>query len=444
MRSKEIKIKEIITVIIGIIIAGAALALAAGGGASATATVTATATTTSCPPDVAVKWYALMNYAALAAGQNVSKLIAEASSSGYVVVNISGVELKIPYCSLNATTANGAKVAFVPAVGAGELKKLGLNITQARQVFEQLKEARRVAMANLTRYLKPLERAGFKEAAGAFANDSGYLKAAEANKNASAALRALAFVVEKAAHNKTLAAELRQWAEVHNQTASLLMYVKAHGGLRDIQSHMAASLAAALNGSAGTSRAEAEVNESLGRLEAVLQLLKSVNASQAAINAVQSAVERHKIALEVLGNLSHAGGLSGVVRDLEDAIKAGGQIRPAVRALCHINVSQILREMAQRGFLNAAAVEVPAAKFEAICQLVQIFAPSGYLNKTKPIILPTSAKEEIKNYINKHGLSHILQNPGLLAELNEMLHRVIGGMGGSTTTTTSSGMGGGK
>nr|KJR73447.1 MAG: hypothetical protein TU35_05800 [Thermoproteus sp. AZ2] len=363
------KPKSIIIVIMAIaVLAAVAAAQTATATASAAAAASAMANST-CPPDIAIKWYALITYAAYASGQSPQALIAEAQAKGNVTVTISGVEVVIPYCSLNATTPSGARVAFMPAVGVGELRKLGLNTTAAKQVFERLKEARMEAMANLTKYLAPVEHMGFREAGLAVLNDSGYRAAAELNENASAALRALAEVLARAGANATLVEGLKAWASLHNETAHALLEIRAHGGVRGIEAAAAANVTAALSGKVGPSLALSMVNKSLALLNETLALLSEVNASQQAIAAVKLAMREHETAVAVLANLSAAGGPSGILSQLEQAVAANGAVSPALGELCSMNVSALVEGYAKSGLVNASAASEVAQRYRAFCGL---------------------------------------------------------------------------
>lgn len=235
----------------------------------------------SCPPDIAIKWYALVNYIAYTTGQNASQLIAEAQARGNLTVTVSGVEVVVPYCSLNAVAANGSRVSVMPAVGAGELKKLGLNMTQAKALFQKLKEARDEAMRNLTRYIKPLEGAGLDVAAKALVEDRGYERAIALNANMSAVLKAVARLLVKVGANETAVKELLKAAEIHNETASLLSYIKARGGMEGIKRGFASNLTAVVASDRGYSALASKALE-------LAAVFKSLASDMAGVNSTLS------------------------------------------------------------------------------------------------------------------------------------------------------------
>lgn len=267
----------------------------------------------SCPPDIAIKWYALVNYLAYASGQNATQLIAEAQATGNFTVTISGVKLVVPYCSLNATAANGSKLVFAPAVGAGELKKLGLNITQAKAVFQKLKAARDQAMSNLDRYLKPLEELGLGNATKALSQDRGYGEAAEVNLNASASLKMVAEILEKVGANKTMVEQLIAAAQMHEQIAQLLQYLKEAGGLSGLKRGVASNMSAVIINDRGYFNASRAIAEAAARLSILAEDLARVN-STIAERLLRDASVLNNSAL-ALAYMGLAGGIGSMNRN---------------------------------------------------------------------------------------------------------------------------------
>ncbi|AEA12814.1 hypothetical protein TUZN_1338 [Thermoproteus uzoniensis 768-20] len=346
-------------IILGIIIGGIVLGLAALGALA----LGASAQQQTCPPDVEVKWYALVNYLAYVSGQNASRLIAEAQASGNFTVEVSGVRLTVPYCSLNATLPNGTKAFFAPAVGVGELKKLGLNITQAKTVFQRLKEARMEAMANLTRYLRPLEVRGLREAAQALARDSGYRRAIEANANASAVLKAVAEILQRVGANKTAVEEVLNASLRHEEVADLLRYIWANGGLAGVKARAAANLSFVIANDRGYLAASAALEDLAGRLDALARALASVNATVSARLAHEA--ELFNKSATALAYIGREGGLRAVSnatdRDLLAALNGTYGVQNALdrvnKTLEELNETLKLLES-----VNASASAVEAVK----------------------------------------------------------------------------------
>ncbi|MEL9990376.1 MAG: hypothetical protein QXP98_01505 [Thermoproteus sp.] len=235
----------------------------------------------TCPPDIAIKWYAFVNYLAYATGQNASQLIAQAQTRGNFTVTVSGVEVTVPYCSLNATATNGSRMAVMPAVGVGELKKLGLNITQAKVLFQKLKEARDEAMRNLTKYIRPLESVGLDAAAKALAEDKGYERAIAINANMSAVLKAVAQLLARVGANETAVREVLRAAEIHNETASLLSYIREMGGVGGIRRGFASNLTAVVTSDRGYSALATKALE-------LAVVFKSLASNMAKVNSTLS------------------------------------------------------------------------------------------------------------------------------------------------------------
>ncbi|CCC80695.1 hypothetical protein [Thermoproteus tenax] len=274
----------------------------------------------TCPPDLAIKWYALMSYVAYASGQNAAQLIAQAQAAGNVTVVISGTPITIPYCSTNATAANGTKIFFVPAVGVGELKKAGLNITQAKEVFIKLKEARMQALANLTRYLKPVEGLGLREAAEAVLKDKGYAVAAEANANASALLKELGQIMAKAGVGQEMVQEVLASARQHEALAEALISLKAAGGLRGINASAAANVSAVIESDSGYNMTAQNLMAVASRLKALADIL--LTTSPVAYERLAGAAENLNETANMILAIKSRGGLRGIEAGVNESAAA--------------------------------------------------------------------------------------------------------------------------
>ena len=318
----------------------------------------------TCPPDVEVKWYALVSYLAYASGQSPSQLIAEAQASGNFTVEISGgVELTVPYCSLNATFPNGTRAFFAPAVGVGELKKLGLNVTQARAVFQRLQEARREALANLSRYLKPIEIMGLDEAALALSRDKGYREAAEANANASAVLRALADVLARSGVGGALVGEVLNASEAHREVASALRLIGEAGGLAGIRAGVAANLSAAIASDSGYLNASAAMEELAGRLDVLARAIAAVNSTVAGRLAHEARLLNSSAS--ALALIGIQGGIRGidanVAEDVVAALNGTYGIQDAL-ARAELAVKALNATLALLRSVNASPVAVASVE----------------------------------------------------------------------------------
>lgn len=392
----------------------------------------------NCPPDIAIKWYALVNYLAYASGQNATQLIAEAQATGNLSVTISGVKLTVPYCSLNATAASGNKVVFAPAVGTGELKKLGLNITQAKAVFQKLKDARDQAMKNLDRYLRPLEGLGLDNATKAVAADRGYREAAEANMKVAALLKEIAALLDKVGANKTAAERLAIAARMHEEVAQALSYLGENGGLAGIREKAAANLTSALNDTVGIGIAISNVERALAYLNATLRILEEANASKTAILKVQEAITYHEKALEVLRALNAVGGAAGVEQNVYEAIMGMRGLDPNVVALCiDLNLTNILASL--KLGVNATALQL---KYGTICELVKLLDWQYYANKTRRgVMMPmdkiNSMLRELRTFINLYGGLSIFRNIYSIKMLNNYIAELENGLSGSLQITGS-------
>ncbi|MGC8582666.1 MAG: hypothetical protein ACP5MH_02965 [Thermoproteus sp.] len=346
-------------IILGIIVGGIILGLAALGALA----LGASAQQQMCPPDVEVKWYALVNYLAYVSGQNASRLIAEAQASGNFTVEVSGVKLTVPYCSLNATLPNGTKAFFAPAVGVGELKKLGLNITQAKAVFQRLKEARMEAMANLTRYLRPLEVSGLREAAQALARDSGYRRAVEANANASAVLKAVAEILQKVGANKTAVEEVLNASLRHEEVADLLQYIWTNGGLAGVKARAAANLSSVVANDRGYFAASAALEDLAGKLNALARALAGVNATVSARLAREAELFNKSAA--ALAYIGVEGGLRAISnatdRDLLAVLNGTYGVQNALIRV-ELSVERLNETLKLLESVNASASAVEAVK----------------------------------------------------------------------------------
>ncbi|MGC9117834.1 MAG: hypothetical protein ACP5I3_02460 [Thermoproteus sp.] len=344
---------------LGIIVGGIILGLAALGALA----LGASAQQQMCPPDVEVKWYALVNYLAYVSGQNASRLIAEAQASGNFTVEVSGVKLTVPYCSLNATLPNGTKAFFAPAVGVGELKKLGLNITQAKAVFQRLKEARMEAMANLTRYLRPLEVSGLREAAQALARDSGYRRAVEANANASAVLKAVAEILQKVGANKTAVDEVLNASLRHEEVADLLQYIWTNGGLAGVKARAAANLSSVVANDRGYFAASAALEDLAGKLNALARALAGVNATVSARLAREAELFNKSAA--ALAYIGVEGGLRAISnatdRDLLAVLNGTYGVQNALIRV-ELSVERLNETLKLLESVNASASAVEAVK----------------------------------------------------------------------------------
>ena len=337
----------------------------------------------SCPPDVAIKWYALVNYLAYASGQNATQLIAEAQATGNFTVTISGVKLVVPYCSLNATAANGSKLVFAPAVGAGELKKLGLNITQAKVVFQKLKEARDQAMGSLDRFLRPLERLGLDNATRAISMDNGYGRAAEANLKAAALLKEVAALLEKVGANKTAIDRLMTAAQMHEVMAQSLLFLNKSGGLAGLKERAVLQISAVLIADKGYFNASRAMAEGGARLSALADALARVNSTMAgALLNMASLLNSTAFALSELGK---AGGINAMNREaaanltsaLNGTIGVDTAISNVQKALIYLNVTlQLLKEVNASG-VAVLKVEEAMAHHEKALEVLRTLGAAG-------------------------------------------------------------------
>ncbi len=337
----------------------------------------------SCPPDIAIKWYALVNYLAYASGQNSTQLIAEAQATGNFTVTISGVKLVVPYCSLNATAANGSKLVFAPAVGAGELKKLGLNITQAKAVFQKLKNARDQAMRNLDRFLKPLENLGLDNATRAISMDKGYGIAAEANLKAAALLKEVAELLEKVGANETAVYRLITAARIHEEVAQSLLYLNMSGGLAGLEERAALKISAALVADKGYFNASRAMAEAGARLSALANALARVNAT--AVGALLKAASLLNNTAFVLSELGEAGGINAMNREaaanvtsaLNGTIGVNIAISNVQRALAYLDATlQLLKEVNASG-TAVLKVEEAMAHHEKALEVLKTLGAAG-------------------------------------------------------------------